>query len=78
MPPRCGGASSGTCCSSTFGVNSDAVLEVAQGTGLSAYDGEYVALAQEMNVPLVTTDGAILRAVPDVAVRPDEITASET
>ncbi len=58
----------------TFGVESDAVLDIAQTTGLSAYDGEYVALAQEVDVPLVTTDGAILQAVPDVAVRPDDIT----
>lgn len=61
----------------TFGVDSDSVLEAAEASGLSAYDGEYVALAQELDVPLVTADDAILQAVPDTAVRPDEITASE-
>jgi predicted nucleic acid-binding protein len=61
----------------TFEVDSDSVLEAAEATGLSAYDGEYVALAQELDVPLVTTDDAILLAVSDVAVRPDAITASE-
>ncbi len=37
-------------------------------SGLSAYDGEYVTLARELECRLVTNDGRILKAVPDVAV----------
>lgn len=54
----------------TFSVDSDAVLSTADETGLSAYDSEHVVLAREMEVSLLTTDGAILRNVPDVAVHP--------
>ena len=54
----------------TFSVNSGAVLSTADETGLSAYDSEYVVLAREMEVSLLTTDRAILQEVPDVAVHP--------
>jgi hypothetical protein len=45
----------------------DAVLELAARTGLSAYDCEFVALAQALLVPLVTEDRAVLKAFPDLA-----------
>jgi len=61
----------------TFGVDSGTVLERAEATGLSAYDGEYVALAETLEAPLVTTDGEILQAVPDIAARPEAITSPE-
>lgn len=61
----------------TFEVDSNSVLETAATTEISAYDGEYVALAKEMNVPLVTMDAEILRAVPNVAVRPEDVAGSE-
>lgn len=35
---------------------------------LSAYDCEFVALAQSLAVPLVTEDAAVLKAFPEVAV----------
>lgn len=44
------------------------VLDVALDKGLSAYDAEFVVLAQRLGVSLVTADGAILEAAPEVAL----------
>ena len=52
-------------------VDAGDVLKVAVEHGLSAYDAEYVVLAQALGVRLVTSDKRVLAAVPDVAVRPD-------
>ena len=49
-------------------VSSNLVLDLAVRTRLSAYDCEFVVLAQSLNVPLVTEDQAILKAFPEVAV----------
>lgn len=49
-------------------VSSARVLELSAQSRLSAYDCEFVSLAQSLGVPLVTEDRAILRAFPDVAV----------
>ncbi len=57
----------------TFPVDSASVLGTADTTGLSAYDSEYVVLAHELDVPLVTTDKEILRAVPHVAAHPEDV-----
>ena len=43
-------------------------LREALSTGLSAYDSEYVALARGLGCRLVTNDGRILKAVPDLAL----------
>ena len=48
-------------------VSSDAVLEVVGATRLSAYDAEFVALAEELSVPLVTEDEAVLKTFPKAA-----------
>lgn len=47
---------------------SAAVLGVGEFSGLSAYDAEFVALARQLRVPLVTEDRAVLKAFPDEAV----------
>lgn len=49
-------------------VSSDAVIKVIASSSLSAYDAEFVALAKELSVPLVTEDKAVLRAFPDLAL----------
>ncbi|MBN2416809.1 type II toxin-antitoxin system VapC family toxin [bacterium] len=51
-----------------YQVPSATILELVNRTGLSAYDGEFAALAGETGVPLVTTDKDILAAVPGTAL----------
>ncbi len=48
------------------------VLDVALEHGLSSYDAEFVALAEELGVPLVTDDRRVLKACADVAVSIDD------
>jgi predicted nucleic acid-binding protein len=48
-------------------VRSDAVLQLAAASGCSACDCEFVAAAQQLGVPLMTADRALLRAFPDLA-----------
>jgi len=52
-------------------VASDTVLKVIETTRLSAYDAEFVALAEELSVPFVTEDKAVLRAFPETALSMD-------
>jgi predicted nucleic acid-binding protein len=51
-----------------YSVDARKVLELAYRTKCSAYDCEYVALAQDLNTELVTTDKQVLKAFPDLAV----------
>lgn len=58
-----------------YSVVSRQVLELADRSGCSAYDCEFVALAQDLEVPLVTNDRQILKAFPTIAVSPSAFTA---
>ena len=50
-----------------YDVDSDTVLRLAERSGCSAYDCEYVALAHKLGCRLVTLDQQIVRTFPDVA-----------
>lgn len=50
-----------------YAVSSDAVLLMANSSPCSAYDCEFVVLAQELQLPLVTADRQIVSAFPAVA-----------
>jgi predicted nucleic acid-binding protein len=49
-------------------VSSQAVLQLVASSRCSSYDCEFVAAAQQLRVPLVTSDRAVLSAFPDVAL----------
>jgi predicted nucleic acid-binding protein len=51
-----------------FTVPTERILELVLASDCTAYDCEYVALAQDLKVPLVTTDKQLLRAFPKTAV----------
>jgi len=51
-----------------FGVDPARVLELADASGCTAYDCEFIALAESLGVPLVTSDKKLLAAFPDIAV----------
>lgn len=54
-----------------YTVVSQEVLQLAKVSGCSAYDCEFVSLAKDLGVVLVTADRQILRAFPQVAVTPE-------
>ncbi|MEZ4831917.1 MAG: type II toxin-antitoxin system VapC family toxin [Caldilineaceae bacterium] len=55
-----------------YEVSAYRVLQLTQQSGCSAYDCEFVVLAEDMQVPLVTSDRKILTAFPNLAVSPRE------
>ena len=57
---------------SEYDVDSYAVLRLAESSGCSAYDCEYVALAKELRVRLVTLDKQVLGAFPETSSALDE------
>lgn len=54
-----------------YSVVSHQVLELAFRSGCSAYDCEFVSLAQDLGVSLITSDRQVLAAFPSIAVSPD-------
>lgn len=59
-----------------YEVDSQRVLGLTAASPCSAYDCEFVALAQELSVILVTQDKQVLRAFPGLAVSPADFLAS--
>jgi predicted nucleic acid-binding protein len=51
-----------------YRVSSEKVLKLAAQSRCTAYDCEYVVLAQDLDVPLVTADKQLLKAFPKTAV----------
>ena len=60
-----------------YDMASDDVLELAASSGCSAYDAEYVVLARDLGVPLVTTDRELIEKFPGTAVSPEKFLAGE-
>jgi predicted nucleic acid-binding protein len=54
-----------------YAIVSGNVLSLAASSACSAYDAEFVVLARETGVPLVTTDRRLLESFPETAVSPD-------
>lgn len=50
------------------------VLRLADSTGCSAYDAEFIVLAQELGIHLVTMDSMILKTFPETAISLDRLT----
>ncbi|MGH2348088.1 MAG: type II toxin-antitoxin system VapC family toxin, partial [bacterium] len=53
-----------------YTLGGERVLQLVASTPCSAYDCEYVALAEELQVRLVTSDREVLRHFPRIAVSP--------
>jgi predicted nucleic acid-binding protein len=58
-----------------YSVVSRQVMAFANRSGCSAYDCEFVALAEDLDVSLVTTDRQILKAFLTIAISPSAFTA---
>ncbi|HEV2132527.1 MAG TPA: type II toxin-antitoxin system VapC family toxin [Longimicrobiaceae bacterium] len=57
-----------------YQVESAPVLRLAEQSGRSAYDCEFVHLAEELQVPLVTSDRKVLGAFPNRAISMQDFT----
>ena len=53
----------------------DTALAVAAQYAVTGYDAQYVALAQSLNVPLITQDRKLRKAVPGIAFSREEFLA---
>jgi predicted nucleic acid-binding protein len=51
-----------------YQVDSRRVIKLIDSSKCSAYDCEFIALAQHLDVPLITSDKQILKEFPDTAV----------
>lgn len=50
-----------------FEIPSAHIMQLVSSSNCSAYDCEFVALAQYLNAPLITTDKKVLREFPNIA-----------
>ena len=53
-----------------FDIKIERILAVAQQTGCSRYDSQYIALAQDLGLKLYTYDRKILESVPFISSEP--------
>jgi predicted nucleic acid-binding protein len=51
-----------------FAIPSDDVLGLTSQHNITAYDGEFVVLAQQLGVPFVTFDKPVRVAFPNIAI----------
>jgi len=51
-----------------YEIDSAAVLDLASRSGLSAYDCEFIVLAQQFGIPLLTADRRLMTAFPETAL----------
>ena len=51
-----------------YKISSSRIMELVNSSNCSAYDCEFVALAQHLDIPLITVDKKILREFPKVAM----------
>jgi predicted nucleic acid-binding protein len=58
-----------------FSVATQLVLQLAIRSRCSAYDCEFIALAQDLRVPFVTADRQVLAAFPSTAMSPTDFVA---
>jgi predicted nucleic acid-binding protein len=54
-----------------YQIPTSSVLDLVQVSGCSAFDCEYVALARELGIPLVTSDKKLIDAFSDIAISMD-------
>ena len=60
-----------------YEVTSNQVLELASASTCSAYGCEFVALARDLNLPVVSVDRQILKDFPDTAISLETFVASD-
>ena len=60
-----------------FAVPSDDVLGLAFRHTITAYDGEFFVLAQQLAVPFVTFDKLVRKAFPNVAISAEDFLAEK-
>ena len=54
----------------SYEIPPERILALARRTGCSGYDSQYLALAEDLGVPLYTLDEKILKSAPELARRP--------
>lgn len=56
-----------------FHVNSIKVYDLANQSGCTSYDSEFISLADDLDIKLVTLDRKLLRSFPERAAQPQDI-----
>ncbi|MCZ7591586.1 MAG: type II toxin-antitoxin system VapC family toxin [Kiritimatiellae bacterium] len=55
-----------------YAIASDPVLELTARHSVTAYDAEFVVLAKQLGVPLITFDKPLRKAFPELAIDPEK------